>query len=619
MKNYFIFLLIFLFSITTCSKKTTSPDELLAPSNLQLTLVEENTVKLTWQDNSTDEKKFFIDRKKGEYAWFENYGEVDANITVFIDDIQTETDTVYSYRIRAFDGDDYSDYSIATGWFSECTTPSNLQLEQVADDCIRLKWQDNSLGELNFRIDRKVGNSEWQEDYKLLESNTTEYIDYQPSLHEASYYRVYSSSGNSHSQYIQDYIFANLSCINVPGFCTTIQEGINIATDGDTVLVQPGTYVENINFNGKNIIIASLFLITQDSSYISQTVIAGNQIGSVVSFENEEDTTTVLCGFTITNGYSYYSGGIYCSNSSPSLMNLAISSNTASEGAGIYCNNSSPILMNVTILGNTAYSSGAGIYCNNSSLNLVNVTITDNTAYYDNDEIRLSLYDFSVDKITTININNATRTVELSSFTTAYIEDTPVINWTTQSEDGNAGWNLYRGEYEEAFINGEAIQINPELIEGAGTTSEPTDYSFEDPYEVLPGQEYWYTLESVCYNGETEIHGSVSLLIPNLIGGGIHCIGSSLSLLNCILWYNSPQGIKISSSSVSVSYSDIDGGWTGEGNINSDPIFVDPGNDDFHLQPGSPCIDAGNPATQYNDPDGSINDMGAYGGPGGDW
>ena len=110
--------------------------------------------------------------------------------------------------------------------------------------------------------------------------------------------------------------------------------------------------------------------------------------------------------------------------------------------------------------------------------------------------------------------DDTTLPVILSSFTTAYIEDTPVIYWTTQSEDGNAGWNLYRGEYEEAFANGEAFQINPELIEGAGTTSEPTDYTFEDPHPVEAGLEYWYTLESVCYNGETTTYGSRSLLIP---------------------------------------------------------------------------------------------------------
>lgn len=47
--------------------------------------------------------------------------------------------------------------------------------------------------------------------------------------------------------------------------------------------------------------------------------------------------------------------------------------------------------------------------------------------------------------------------------------------------------------------------------------------------------------------------------------------------------------------------------------------YMNTDNGDFHLQPGSPCIDAGNPDPQYNDPDGSRNDMGAYGGPGGDW
>ena len=62
-----------------------------------------------------------------------------------------------------------------------------------------------------------------------------------------------------------------------------------------------------------------------------------------------------------------------------------------------------------------------------------------------------------------------------------------------------------------------------------------------------------------------------------------------------------------------------------DGNLALNPLFVafsddgDPGNDDFHLQPGSPCIDAGYPDKIVNDVDGTRNDMGAYGGPLGDW
>jgi PKD repeat protein len=75
----------------------------------------------------------------------------------------------------------------------------------------------------------------------------------------------------------------------------------------------------------------------------------------------------------------------------------------------------------------------------------------------------------------------------------------------------------------------------------------------------------------------------------------------------------------------SVTYTCISGGFTGEGNIDEDPLFLDPsagdGNDfdglnaNWTLLPGSPCIDAGNPDPVYNDPDDSRNDMGAYGGP----
>ena len=104
--------------------------------------------------------------------------------------------------------------------------------------------------------------------------------------------------------------------------------------------------------------------------------------------------------------------------------------------------------------------------------------------------------------------------VELSAFTAQFIGSFPILCWTTQSEADNAGWNVYRGDYRDAFINGEAIQINPELIEGAGTTSIPTNYTFEDEYDVIQGTEYWYILESVDYSGATQIHGSVSLIIP---------------------------------------------------------------------------------------------------------
>jgi serine protease len=54
----------------------------------------------------------------------------------------------------------------------------------------------------------------------------------------------------------------------------------------------------------------------------------------------------------------------------------------------------------------------------------------------------------------------------------------------------------------------------------------------------------------------------------------------------------------------------------GVGSDSLDPLYADSAGRDFHLQAGSPCIDAGNPAPQYNDPDGTRNDMGAYGGPG---
>ena len=124
--------------------------------------------------------------------------------------------------------------------------------------------------------------------------------------------------------------------ISIPSTYPTIQGGIDVAFDGDTVLVDQGTYLENINFNGKNITVGSMFLTTQDTSYISQTIIDADSSGSVVTFMGGESQGAVLSGFTLTNGSAYEGGGVYIYNSSPLLTDLHIRNNYAeSNGGGI--------------------------------------------------------------------------------------------------------------------------------------------------------------------------------------------------------------------------------------------------------------------------------------------
>ncbi|MFA6473051.1 MAG: PQQ-binding-like beta-propeller repeat protein, partial [Candidatus Latescibacterota bacterium] len=118
--------------------------------------------------------------------------------------------------------------------------------------------------------------------------------------------------------------------LHVPELYPSIQEGIDAAAAGDTVLVAPGTYHENINFKGKkNIVVGSYYITTGDTSYVEKTIIDANKNGRVVEFSSGEDSTTVLEGFVITNGY-FESGEVY-----PSYP---------MKGAGIFCLNSSPRL-----------------------------------------------------------------------------------------------------------------------------------------------------------------------------------------------------------------------------------------------------------------------------------
>jgi hypothetical protein len=141
--------------------------------------------------------------------------------------------------------------------------------------------------------------------------------------------------------------------IYVPNDTTSIQGGIYLASTNDTVLVDEGIYYENINFNGKAITVASHFLVDGDTSHISNTIIDGSQpsnpdSGSVILFTSGEDTTSILCGFTITNGsgtkfYDYIAGnylmmggGIYIYESGAAILNNRIKNNSLNFNGGPY-------------------------------------------------------------------------------------------------------------------------------------------------------------------------------------------------------------------------------------------------------------------------------------------
>ena len=195
-----ILLIVSLVVFTFCTKKSTEPEEqLLPPTNLTISLVENNKIQINWIDNSTNETAYFIDRKMATYNWLENFGEVVANIMSFTDNIPTNSDTVFSYRIRAFNDENYSVYSDTIAWFSTNSTPSNLEIEQITQDTLQLSWQDNSVGEQYFRIDRKIDEKGWQVDYAHVPADTTNFLDYTTALYDTCNYKVFAVTGISHS------------------------------------------------------------------------------------------------------------------------------------------------------------------------------------------------------------------------------------------------------------------------------------------------------------------------------------------------------------------------------------------------------------------------------------
>ncbi|MBC8395356.1 MAG: right-handed parallel beta-helix repeat-containing protein, partial [Candidatus Marinimicrobia bacterium] len=331
------------------------------------------------------------------------------------------------------------------------------------------------------------------------------------------------------------------STIYIPADYPTIQAGIDASSNGDTILVSAGTYVENINFNGKNIVVQG-----EDRE---TTIIDGDQNGSVVTFFNAETEDAILSNFTISNGYgdTDEGGGIHVENSSPFLSNLIITSNNGYNGGGIWFRYSNSNIENINIFDNTGRQFGGGIWIQESEIELLNLEISN-------------------------NISLEGGGIEISE-STVYINDSEINNNISNEEGGG----IYIWNNSSLSLNDCLFLYNSATLDGGGIYSK--------------------------YSNITINNSTIANNTSDSSGGGIYIEGSDYEITNSILWNNSPLQFSFIGNSLTVSYSDIEGGWEGDGNIDADPLFCDDENDDYHLAWNSPCVGTGQ---------GGAN-MGAYG------
>jgi parallel beta-helix repeat protein len=421
---------------------------------------------------------------------------------------------------------------------------------------------------------------------------------------------------------------------HVPSQYPTIQSAIDAAVNGDFVIVAPGTYTgtgnRDIDFLGKAITVRSTN--PNDPDIVAATII--NCQGTSSSphrgfyFHRSEAPPSILAGITIINGYAAASGGgIYCNSSNPTVINCTFSRNSASSaGGGMYNYSSSPIITNCIFSENSAYG-GGGMYNElSSSLSVTNCTFSNNSAYLNGGGI----YNYGSNPTLTNCTFSGNSTGNSGRGGGMYNDSgNPTLTNCTFTNNSAVDYGDGGGMYNEnssptitncIFIGNSAYFYgggmynysgNPTLTNCTFTNNSVDDYGagggmYNENSSPTITNCIFSSNSAAGGGGMYNFYGSPTITNCTFsgnsaltYGGGMFNYTANPIVTNCILWDNTARyGSQIynySGSTATITFSDIQGGWAGTGNINANPLFVNASAGDLHLLYNSPCINIGNP------------------------
>ncbi|MHC4945154.1 MAG: right-handed parallel beta-helix repeat-containing protein [Planctomycetota bacterium] len=582
---------------------------LASPSDLKGSAVSSIQVDLTWTDNSIDEIGFEVERSIDQ----ENYitiASLDADVTSYSDVAgptnEITQNTLYSYRVRAMGEELISEYSDVAPVLTLLNEPTEFKANAITNELILLAWNNNDTQGDTFEIERSTDNLS----FDLIDeipvddpSSGTLYEDTKDLKQDTTYfYRVRAVGADDENlsmyAYLEDGQYPTTPGPNVsfyvPDDFPTIQGAIDKAGSGDLILVRPGTYMENIDFIGKNIILQSC-----GGPYV--TTIDGAALGSVVTFQTGETSFAVLDGFTIKNGKSSLGAGVLCLDASPTISNNIIRKNEAvTQGGGIYCSGGTPLISHNTIMDNRAagfLSQGGGISSNASSPtiehNRIESNRTDGNAWSQGGGIHCS---GSTSPLIQGNIikNNKAMGGVLGCFgggidcngATPSILNNSILGNSAQGVTGQGGGIRCSGSPKPMIANN-LIKGNTSNFYGGGIfCSDSSPYIYNN---------------TIANNTATTKGGGIGLMFAS----------TKPWLRNTIVWGNQagaePQIALVEilgeKPSPNVQFCDVEGGWNGTGNIDEDPEFLDTASGNFHLIGSSACRDSGTNAVAGDIPD----------------